>query len=121
MLVERYEGLNMISVSKALKNLKYIKEWFEKNDVYDQQDWKAMDMAIRALEAQLHLNMYRDFDVCEWQEDYDWDENPFSWGTITVFVTSDGRRFYEDDYIAALNHECWWLTQEAVAFGRIEQ
>jgi DNA/RNA endonuclease G (NUC1) len=78
MLVERYEGLNMISVSKTLKNLKYIKEWFEKNDVYDQQDWKAMDMAIRALEAQLHLNMYRDFDVCEWQEDYDWDENNIS-------------------------------------------
>jgi hypothetical protein len=68
----------MISVSKALKNLKYIKEWFERNDVYDQQDWKAMDMAIRALEAQLHLNMYRDFDVCEWQEDYDWDENNIS-------------------------------------------
>lgn len=68
----------MISVSKALKNLKYIKEWFERNDVYDQQDWKAMDMAIRALEAQQHLNMYRDFDVCEWQEDYDWDENNIS-------------------------------------------
>ena len=53
--------------------------------------------------------------------DYDWDENPFSWGIITFFVTSDGMRFYEDDYIDALNHECWWLTQEAVALGRIEQ
>ena len=68
----------MISVSKALKNLKYIKEWFERNDVYDQQDWEAMDMAIRALEAQLHLNRYRDFDICEWQENYDWDENNVS-------------------------------------------
>lgn len=59
----------------------------------------------------------------EYEEDidYDWDENPFSWGIRTVLVTSDGRRFYEDDYIAALNHECWWLTQEAVAFERIEQ
>ena len=68
----------MISVSKALKNLKYIKEWFERNDVYDQQDWEAMDMAIRALEAQLHLNRYRDFDICEWQENYDWEENNIS-------------------------------------------
>ena len=68
----------MISVSKALKNLKYIKEWFERNDVYDQHDCEVMDMAIRALEAQLHLNRYRDFDICEWQEDYDWDENNIS-------------------------------------------
>ncbi len=68
----------MISVSKALKNLKYIKEWFERNDVYDQHDCEVMDMAIRALEAQLHLNMYKDFDICEWQEDYDWDENNIS-------------------------------------------
>jgi hypothetical protein len=68
----------MISVSKALKNLKYIKEWFERNDVYDQHDCEAMNMAIRALEAQLHLNRYRDFDICEWQEDYDWDENNIS-------------------------------------------
>ncbi len=68
----------MISVSKALKNLKYIKEWFERNDVYDQHDCEAMDIAIRALEAQQHLNMYRDFDICEWQEDYDWDENNIS-------------------------------------------
>ena len=68
----------MISVSKALKNLKYIKEWFERNDVYDQHDCNAIDMAIRALEAQQHLNMYRDFDICEWQEDYDWDENNIS-------------------------------------------
>ena len=35
-------------------------------------------MAIRALEAQLHLNRYRDFDICEWQENYDWDENNIS-------------------------------------------
>ena len=68
----------MISVSKALTNLKYIKEWFKRNDVYDQHDWEVINMAIRALEAQLHLSRYRDFDVCEWQEDYDWDENNIS-------------------------------------------
>lgn len=68
----------MISIDKALKNLKYIKEWFERNDVYDQHDCEAIDMAIRALEAQKHLDEYRGFDVCEWQEDYDWDENDIS-------------------------------------------
>lgn len=35
-------------------------------------------MAIRALETQKHLNEYRGFDVCEWQENYDWDENDIS-------------------------------------------
>ena len=35
-------------------------------------------MAIRALEAQKRLNEYREFDICEWQEDYDWDENDIS-------------------------------------------
>jgi hypothetical protein len=68
----------MISVSKALTNLKYIKEWFERNDVYDQHDYEAIDMAIRALEAQKYLNRYKEFDICEWQEDYDWDENNVS-------------------------------------------
>lgn len=68
----------MITVNKALTNLKYIKEWFERNDVYDQHDYEAIDMAIRALEAQLHLSRYRDFDICEWQENYDWDEHDVS-------------------------------------------
>ena len=52
--------------------------------------------------------------------DYDWDENPFSWGVRTVLVTSDGVRFYEDDYEAVLEHECWWLQQEAVAVTKQE-
>lgn len=53
----------------------------------------------------------------EYEEDidYDWDENPFSWGIRTILVTSDGRRFDEYDYEYALEHECWWLQQEAVA------
>ena len=52
----------------------------------------------------------------EYEEDidYDWDENPFSWGIRTILVTSDGRRFDEHDYEYALEHECWWLQQEAV-------
>jgi hypothetical protein len=68
----------MISVNKALTNLKYLKEWFRTNDVYDQHDCEAIDMAIRALEAQKYLNKYKEFDICEWQEDYDWDENNIS-------------------------------------------
>lgn len=45
--------------------------------------------------------------------DYDYDENPFFWGYRTIFVTSDGQRFDEYDYEDALEHECWWLQQEA--------
>lgn len=52
--------------------------------------------------------------------DYDWDENPFSWGVRTILVTSDGRRFDEYDYEDALDHECWWLGQEAIACGKEE-
>lgn len=52
--------------------------------------------------------------------DYDWDENPFSWGIRTILITSDGSRFYEDGYETALDHECWWLTQEAKILGRKE-
>lgn len=53
----------------------------------------------------------------EYEEDwdYDYDESPFLWGYRTTLVTSDGVRFDEYDYEAALEHECWWLQQEAVA------
>ena len=55
----------------------------------------------------------------EYEEDidYDWDENPFSWGIITTLITSDGLRFDKDDYESALEHECWWLQQEATILG----
>ena len=48
----------------------------------------------------------------EEQEDYgdpddEWDF-PFH---RTVYVTSD-RMEFEDDYDAAIEHECWWLAQE---------
>ena len=52
--------------------------FFKQNDVYDSHDYEAIDMAIRALEEQLRLNMYKEFDVCEWQENYDWEENDIS-------------------------------------------
>ena len=52
--------------------------------------------------------------------DYDWDENPFSWGIRTILITSDGHRFDEYDYKDALEHECWWLQQEAVAVTKQE-
>ncbi len=69
----------MITVKKALKNLEYMRDYFFKqNDVYDSHDYEAIDMAIRALEEQLRLNMYKEFDVCEWQENYDWEENDIS-------------------------------------------
>ena len=56
----------------------------------------------------------------EYEEDwdYDYDENPFFWGYKTYLVTSDGLEFDEYDYEAALEHECWWLQQEAVACCR---
>lgn len=50
--------------------------------------------------------------------DYDYDENPFFWSCKTYLVTSDGLEFDEYDYEAALEHECWWLQQEAVACCR---
>ena len=50
--------------------------------------------------------------------DYDWDEEPFSWGVRDILVTSDGLRFDAYDYEDALEHECWWLQQEAVALAQ---
>ena len=53
--------------------------------------------------------------VCKEDIDYDWDENPFSWRIRTILVTSDGLEFDEYNYEDALEHECWWLQQEAMA------
>lgn len=55
----------------------------------------------------------------EYEEDwdYDYDEDPFFWGYKTYLVTSDDLEFDEYDYEAALEYECWWLQQEAVACG----
>ena len=56
----------------------------------------------------------------EYEEDwdYDYDENLFLRGYRTVLVTSDMVRFDEYDYLDALEHECWWLKQEAVALAQ---
>ena len=90
----------MISVSKALKNLKYIREWLERNDVYDQHDCEAIDMAIRALEVQKYLNKYKEFDICEWQEDYDWDEHDvseyYSVASVNDFLIDEVKEEDED-------------------------
>ena len=91
----------MMSVSKALKNLKYIREWFRTNDVYDQHDYEAIDMAIRALEAQKHLNKYKEFDICEWQEDYDWDEHDvseyYSVASVNDFLIDEVKEEEDED------------------------
>lgn len=58
---------------------------------------------------------------CREDIDYNYDEEPFSWGIVTTLVTSDGLEFDEDDYEDALEHECWWLQQEAVAFVKQEE
>ena len=39
----------------------------------------------------------------------------FFGGHKIVFITSDGLEFEKNDYRSALEHECWWLQQEAVA------
>ena len=56
----------------------------------------------------------------EYEEDWDYNynEEPFFLGCRHILVTSDGLRFDELDYEDALEHECWWLQQEAVACGR---
>lgn len=52
--------------------------------------------------------------------DYDYNEAPFFWGYKHILVTSDGIEFDEYDYEDALEHECWWLKQEAIALGRTD-
>lgn len=65
-------------------------------------------LPLRELASLIILREYVD-DI-----DYDYNEEPFSWGIRTIFVTSDGTSFDELDYDEALEHECWWLQQEAV-------
>lgn len=51
--------------------------------------------------------------------DYDYEENPFSWGHIMYYVTLDGLEFDENDYESALDHECWCLQQETMGLVKI--
>jgi hypothetical protein len=41
-------------------------------------DKKTINMAIRALKVQIELSKYKNYSICEWFEDYDWDENNIS-------------------------------------------
>ena len=61
-----------------------------------------------------------------YEEDWDYtygedgEDVPFFWGYRTYLVTSDGLEYDEDDYKDAIEHECWWLQQEATAFVKME-
>ena len=58
----------------------------------------------------------------KYREDYDYDynEDPVFWRYKTILITSDGEVFDEDNYLDALEHECWWLKQEATVCGKKE-
>ena len=78
-------NINKMTIDEAIENLKDITVRFPyKNEdglcdiLLDTKDIKAIYIAIESLIIQKRLAEYRDFDVCEWQEDYDWDENNIS-------------------------------------------
>ena len=62
-----------MSVDEAIEELKVIP-----NERLSIMACEARDMAITALEAQKKLSEYICTDVCEWVEDYDYDENNVS-------------------------------------------
>lgn len=78
-------NINKMTINEAMENLKDITVRFPyKNEdglcdiLLDIKDIKAIYIAIESLIMQKRLAEYRDFDVCEWQEDYDWEENNIS-------------------------------------------
>ena len=60
-------------IEDAIKELEIVKQ-----DFTYLMDKKNIDVAIKALEAQKRLLEYKDYSICEWWEDYDWDENDIS-------------------------------------------
>jgi hypothetical protein len=60
-------------IEDAIEELEVVKQ-----DFTYQMDEKTIDMAIKALEAQKRLLEYKDYSICQWFEDYDWDENNIS-------------------------------------------
>jgi hypothetical protein len=60
-------------IEDAIEELEVVKQ-----DFTYQMDEKTIDVAIKALEAQKRLLEYKDYSICEWFEDYDWDENNIS-------------------------------------------
>ena len=78
-----------MDIDETIMNLKNIEKIFipprkVDKDIYlcaaflSTKNIEAIHMAIESLIMQKRLAEYRDFDVCEWQEDYDWDENNIS-------------------------------------------
>ena len=78
-----------MDIDETIMNLKNIEKVFipprkVDKDIYlcaaflSTKNIKAIHMAIESLIMQKRLAEYRDFDVCEWQEDYDWEENNIS-------------------------------------------
>ena len=78
-----------MDISEAIINLKNIEKVFipprkVDKDIYSctafltTKNIEAISIAIKALVMQKKLEEYKDFDICEWQEDYDWDENNIS-------------------------------------------
>ena len=78
-----------MNISEAIINLKNIEKVFipprkVDKDIYScttfltTKNIEAISIAIKALVMQKKLEEYKDFDICEWQEDYDWDENNIS-------------------------------------------
>jgi hypothetical protein len=60
-------------IEDAIEELEVVKQ-----DFTYIMDEKTIDVAIKALEAQKRLLEYKDYSICEWFEDYDWDENNIS-------------------------------------------
>lgn len=65
-----------MSIDDAIENLEYeINEMKEQPISHDNSvSLKTLDIAIRALEMQKKLVEFRGMDICEWVEDYDYDE-----------------------------------------------
>ena len=62
-----------MTIEEAIIHLKGIK-----NIVSWEKHQECLDLAIRALEMQEKLAEYSGMDICQWVEDYDYDENNIS-------------------------------------------
>ena len=62
-----------MTIEEAIIHLKGIK-----NIVSWEKHQECLDLAIRALEMQEKLAEYSGMDICQWVEDYDYDEEDIS-------------------------------------------
>lgn len=58
--------------------IKLVKEVTGMSLDWDDAHYEALQMAIKALEAQKKLAEFRGMDICRWSEDYDYEENNIS-------------------------------------------